>query len=285
MTEQEQIPEEQKEKKIWYKRTWVLCLLGVWLCSLITSLIRQPPEISLMEFLVGCVRLIMGLACLASIIAFFKPLPKLGLTTKTRAVCAFMVLGYLSFPFMAYDAPPDQREKAMKEAFFMMVGFPLSLAFLAALVSFFKPLPKLGLTTRKRAWWVSGVIAPPYLLVLLSILPTPEELAAQAVAERQERLANLDKWADRYDIDAESLCSHKIEKSAKYDFEWTTGFAERIWSRWQWADVDKKILRYYGDKIKFQNGLGVYGQHHYFCEYDIDAEKIIKVSVHPGRMF
>ena len=103
-------------------------------------------------------------------------------------------------------------------------------------------------------------------------------------AERQELFADIDKWADRYDIDAEVLCDDKIEKFAKYDFEWTTGFAERIWSRWQWADVDKKILRYYGDKIKFQNGLGVYGQHYYFCEYDIDAEKIIKVSVHPGRM-
>ncbi len=215
----EQMPEEQKEKKPWYRTTWVLRLVGVYLCILIPYLILKLPETSLMEFLVGCVRFIIALASLASIIAFFKPLPELGLTTKTRAVCALMVLGYLSFPFMVYDAPPDQKEKAMKAAFFMMVGGPLSLAFLAATVSFFKPLPKLGLTTRKRAWWVSGVTALLYLPVFTAIVPTPEERAALAVAEREERSANLDKWADRYDIDAEVLCKDKIEKFVKYEFE------------------------------------------------------------------
>ena len=166
-----------------------------------------------------------------------------------------------------------------KEVSFMyalreLASVSVAFAALTALVSFFKPLPTLGLTTKQRAGItlvvclvLGPVIEPP---------PTPEQLAAraqeeaqqaaadrqeeaqQAAADRQERLADIKWWGEEYITAAGVRCDSRIEKLAKYDFKWTTGWGENIFSRYAWADVDNKILRYAGDKIQFQNGFGVF---------------------------
>jgi len=95
---------------------------------------------------------------------------------------------------------------------------------------------------------------------------------------------DLQCWGDRKLISASFDCAPQIERLAKFDFEWTDGWLETKLSRFQWNNRDRGIVAYWGDKIKFQNGLGAWQIHSYKCIYDTLNEEVVEVTAWPGRL-
>ena len=115
----------------------------------------------------------------------------------------------------------------------------------------------------------------------------------RAVQEVEERREAIQEWGEDHISDARFYCSDPIEQRAQYDFEWTTGFADRqIFSRWIAHDpenpsfmfppiTESTILVYSGDRIRFQNGFGVFRNMTYECHYHPESETVRKVIVSP----
>lgn len=82
---------------------------------------------------------------------------------------------------------------------------------------------------------------------------------------------------------AASRCQHKIEKIAKYDYEWTDGVFEMKFSRAGWKEQKHKIINIAGDKLKLQNGFGAWQNYIYICTYDGENEIALEVNAEPGR--
>lgn len=95
---------------------------------------------------------------------------------------------------------------------------------------------------------------------------------------------DLSCWGELHRIKAEVRCESRIEQLAKYDYDWNVGFGETVFSTWSWAGKDKNVLYYWGDKIKFQNGFGVYQTHTYACLYNPETEEVLSVNAAPGDL-
>lgn len=107
-----------------------------------------------------------------------------------------------------------------------------------------------------------------------------------AEKKEEERLCKKDLqcWGQKNANAAAVACDGKIEKLAKYDFEWTDGFFEPKFSRSRWRNKDRLIITYIGDKIKLQNGFGAWQRYTYECDYDTERDLVLKVSARPGRI-
>lgn len=75
-----------------------------------------------------------------------------------------------------------------------------------------------------------------------------------------------------------------IERLAKFQFEWADGWLEPNFSHYRWADQEKGLVTYLGDKIKFQNGFGAWQHYVYSCDYDPASDSILDVGGAPGRL-
>lgn len=109
---------------------------------------------------------------------------------------------------------------------------------------------------------------------------TPEKIAAEAAACKKD----LSCWGEKHSISAAVYCDDHVEKLAKYDHEWTDGLLELKFSHYRWKNIDKGIVTYIGDKIKFQNGFGAWQNQVYECDFDPATEAILDVSAAPGRL-
>ena len=96
--------------------------------------------------------------------------------------------------------------------------------------------------------------------------------------------ADISCWGKLHRISAEVRCEDRIEQLAKYEYDWNVGFGETTFSTWSWGGNDKNVVRYWGDKIKFQNIFGTYQTHTYTCLYDPKAEEVIGVNAAPGDL-
>ena len=79
-------------------------------------------------------------------------------------------------------------------------------------------------------------------------------------------------------------CKTHIENLAKYTHKWTDGWLVLKFSQFEWKDKAKSIVRYYGDKILFQNGFGAWVNHVYWCDYDTVNGEPVRVGAEPGRL-
>lgn len=89
---------------------------------------------------------------------------------------------------------------------------------------------------------------------------------------------------EMFSINASVVCDDKIEKLAKYDFQWTDGLLEPKFSHYRWSNQGKRAITYIGDKIKYQNGFGAWQYYTYECDFDIHNETVMEVRVSPGRL-
>ena len=92
---------------------------------------------------------------------------------------------------------------------------------------------------------------------------------------------DIDCWGDKNWVDAETYCARRVEGYAKYDHEWTDGWAGKKFSAWYWEDMTAGIVRYFGNEIKFQNGFGAWQGMYYNCYYDTENEKVLSAQVAP----
>ena len=99
-------------------------------------------------------------------------------------------------------------------------------------------------------------------------------------------------WGEKHLTAAHVRCDTHIERLATHDYEWTTGFGEMIFSRWAIITPGNKLVGpelrgsiiYIGDKIRFQNGFGVFSTYTYHCYYKPDTKTVLKVEAKIGRL-
>ena len=107
----------------------------------------------------------------------------------------------------------------------------------------------------------------------------PEQIAEEAACK-----ADLSCWGEKHSISAAVYCDDYVEKLAQYDHEWTDGMLEPKFSHYRWKNIDKGIVTYIGDKIKFQNGFGAWQNYVYECDFDPATETILDVRAQAGRL-
>jgi hypothetical protein len=102
--------------------------------------------------------------------------------------------------------------------------------------------------------------------------------------EQKECEQSLSCISDKKSTEATAACVPLIERSAKYDFEWTDGFIEPKISHSKWANKKDGTITFIGDMIKFENGFGAKTRMIYECDYNFRKKAIIDVRVHQGRL-
>lgn len=79
-------------------------------------------------------------------------------------------------------------------------------------------------------------------------------------------------------------CPRYIEQLAKHSVKWTDGTFELKFSRFRWADQEKGVITYIGDKAEFQNGFGAYTNVIYQCDMAADGKTVLDARVVEGRL-
>jgi len=113
---------------------------------------------------------------------------------------------------------------------------------------------------------------------------TSERIAAGIAAEEAACKKELLCWAEKYSISAGVYCEDYVEKLAQYSHGWTDGMLEPKFSQYRWKNINKGVVTYIGDKIKFQNGFGAWKNYVYECDYDPINEVILDVRAQAGRL-
>ena len=127
-----------------------------------------------------------------------------------------------------------------------------------------------------------AIIIPAYQDSQPKAPESPEVRAQREAAQEAERAQcrqNLQCWADEAKSFAEVYCADPIERLANYSARWTDSWLESKFDRIAWADQDQGHIRYIGDKAEFQNGFGAWKRVTYYCDVDVENERVIDVAV------
>lgn len=121
--------------------------------------------------------------------------------------------------------------------------------------------------------------------------PPPEKTAEEKARELQAKKAEDERCARELKCYAEKnlvrvsvVCDSMVERLAKNDFEWTSGWFGLKFSNYKWRNQKGQVVTYIGDKIKFQNGFGAWINHIYECDFDGKKDRIGDVRASPGRL-
>lgn len=90
-------------------------------------------------------------------------------------------------------------------------------------------------------------------------------------------------WGDKHLMAATHRCQPMVERSARYDYEWTDGMFGVKFGSYRWKDQRNGVVTYSGNSIKMQNGYGAWQAHRYACDFDTVNEQVVDVRVRPGR--
>ena len=87
----------------------------------------------------------------------------------------------------------------------------------------------------------------------------------------QANLENAQWLVDEYgaSMKGSSECRKKVEKLAKFDFEWTDGFLGSKFPSYLTKTQSPGVVVLAGDRVKFQNGFGAWQNVEYYCAYDV----------------
>ena len=83
---------------------------------------------------------------------------------------------------------------------------------------------------------------------------------------------------------ASTRCRKGIEHRAKYQYEWSVGSYDHIFTQWKSFNESEDLILYIGDKIKMQNGFGVYVNQVYTCTYSIKNKKALFIDIGRGKL-
>ncbi|ELQ0048588.1 hypothetical protein R2D02_002827 [Salmonella enterica] len=78
-------------------------------------------------------------------------------------------------------------------------------------------------------------------------------------------------------------CKKKIERLARYDFEWEDSFLGVAFTRIT-NDARNNEIIFIGDQLKFTNGFGAKMNMMYSCTYNIKTNSVVNVNVAEGRL-
>lgn len=108
--------------------------------------------------------------------------------------------------------------------------------------------------------------------------------AAEKKAQEEKCRQELACWSENKFFTTSSACQQKLEKLARYDFEWTDAALEPKFSHYRWLDQKAGTVTYIGDKLKFQNGYGAWTHISYECDYDPINETVLDVRAEQGQL-
>ncbi|MDV0602844.1 hypothetical protein RZO85_24540 [Raoultella ornithinolytica] len=83
--------------------------------------------------------------------------------------------------------------------------------------------------------------------------------------------------------EASGKCKPLIERSAKYDFEWTDGMFDSIFSHGR-IDAKKDEFTFIGDKVKFANGFNAKTTMTYACTMNLKTKEITDFRISEGKL-
>ncbi|CAH5825241.1 hypothetical protein [Klebsiella pneumoniae] len=107
---------------------------------------------------------------------------------------------------------------------------------------------------------------------------------AKATTQQKECSANDSQCIfDRYIAAAAGPCKQLIEKSAKYDYEWTDGFLELPFSHMR-NDPANHQMTFIGDKVKFTNGFNAKSTMTYYCTFDYQTKQVVDLKLENGKL-
>lgn len=95
----------------------------------------------------------------------------------------------------------------------------------------------------------------------------------------QENLENAQWLVDDYNASAKGTygCQKRVEKLAKFDFEWTDGWLGSKFPSYLTKTQSPGVVVLVGDKVKFQNGFGAWAPVKYYCAYDVINDNVLDV--------
>lgn len=154
---------------------------------------------------------------------------------------------------------------------------------------------------RSRAWlwWTIGIIGGFFVLIFVigalvgdgesdnaqtsaATKPAASVSAASnpGLSKDEQCMRNAQCAVDRthWTSGADVYCREHIQNYAKYDYEWTDGWAEPKFDRIV-VQSDGKAIRYLGSSLKFQNGFGAWQRMRYSCLFDPINDIVYDVSV------
>ena len=198
--------------------------------------------------------------------------------SSSTAVLILLMIGGSGFAFMAID---QERAKIASEQFNAAVNGYQSAAD-------HKRANSLGLASpAELAAHDAKVAGDAAETERKRVQQAEKDRLAAAEAERSKEAScrsDLQCWGDRHGLRAAQKCRPQVERLAKFQYEWTDGWLGTKFPRFRWRNKSKGQLTYFGDSIKFQNGFGAWQFHVYSCDYDPDAELVLKVEAAPGRL-
>ena len=108
--------------------------------------------------------------------------------------------------------------------------------------------------------------------------------ARDAEVEAQLCAEELRCTAEKNNAEATVRCIPFIERLAKNNFDWIDRWYEPKLTHFRWKDKKRKLVTYFGDKIKYQNGFGAWIISIYECDFDTTAQIVTDVRAYPGRL-
>lgn len=108
------------------------------------------------------------------------------------------------------------------------------------------------------------------------------EEALLAKKEKEDKANCLEDaycYATKYGKGGNYSCSNAVEKSAKYQFEWTDGVLEQKFSSYDWYDKENKLVTLYGNKAKAQNAFGAFKNVIYSCTFNANTGEIVNILI------
>ncbi|ELY4778454.1 hypothetical protein SM077_000237 [Cronobacter sakazakii] len=88
---------------------------------------------------------------------------------------------------------------------------------------------------------------------------------------------------DKNIVDAVTKCKPLVERSAKYEYEWTDSLLDPMFSHAR-LDTKKNRLSYLGDKVKFANGFNAKTTMTYSCTMDLKTKEIVDFQIQEGKL-
>lgn len=102
---------------------------------------------------------------------------------------------------------------------------------------------------------------------------------APKVCSSTDTQCNFDKNL----VDAIIKCKPLVERAAKFEYEWTDGMLDPMFSHGR-IDPKKNELTFIGDKVKFTNGFNAKTNMTYSCSLNLKTKEVTDFNIAQGKL-
>lgn len=95
---------------------------------------------------------------------------------------------------------------------------------------------------------------------------------------------DLQCFGEKALLNNQAQCITAIEKLAKHEVKWVDTMLESKFSKFKWRSQDNQIITVLGDKVRFQNGFGVFTKIIYECDVQQTGDQwaVLRARVKEG---